>query len=80
MKWTRVNVEKFVKEKGLEPVQIDGIPEGFSFKEPDVTIGGRFHKGELAAFFPLHDWSDGFQVRNNEKDLLAVYKEKCRKK
>lgn len=56
MKITRANVEKYAKEKGLEPIQIDGIPEGFSWKAPDVTINGIEHKGKIIKFKPLGDW------------------------
>lgn len=58
MKWTRASVEKYALENGLEPIQIDGIPEGFSWKEPDITIGGVFHEGKIIKFKPLADWQD----------------------
>lgn len=54
-KATRANVEEFAKAKGYEPVQIDGIPEGFSWVEPDITIGGQFIKGRTVIFEPLKD-------------------------
>lgn len=60
MKHTRVNVEHEAKQKGLEPIQIDGIPEGFSFKAPDVQIGETLHKGQYVAFVPMTEsvvWS-----------------------
>jgi hypothetical protein len=58
MKITRANVEVYAKKLGLEPVQIDGIPEGFSFKEPDLTIGDKTHKGRIIKFKPLAEWED----------------------
>ena len=53
MKWTRANVEEYAKRKGLEPLQRDGIPDGFIWREPDVTIGGTEHKGRTVIFKPL---------------------------
>jgi len=53
MKVTRAYAEESAKEKGYEPIQVDGIPEGFSFKKPDIDIGGKVHVGELIAFIPL---------------------------
>ncbi len=58
MRITRANVENFAKGKGLDAIQIDGVPEGFSFKEPDITIGGKEHKGRIIKFKPLADWQD----------------------
>lgn len=58
MKITRANLELYAQSKGLEPVQIDGIPEGFSFVEPDITIKGITHKGRIIKFKPLADWQD----------------------
>lgn len=55
MKITRANVADYAEKHGLEPVQIDGIPEGFSFKEPDITIGDIEHKGRIIRFKPMAD-------------------------
>lgn len=52
MKWTRASVAEYISDKGYEPIQIDGIPEGFVFVTPDITIGGVTHSGELCAFIP----------------------------
>lgn len=57
MKITGANVEKYAKEKGLEPIQIDGIPEGFAWIEPDLFIGFKVHKGRIIKFKPLGDWN-----------------------
>lgn len=57
-KVTRATVEEYAKSKGLEPIQIDGIPEGFSFIEPNITIGDINHKGRIIKFKPLADWQD----------------------
>lgn len=57
-KITRANVEEYAQTKGLELIQIDGIPEGFSWREPDVTIGGVAHKGRIIKFKPLANWQD----------------------
>lgn len=57
-KVTRASVEEYAREKGLEPVQIDGVPEGFSWIEPDITIGNKEHKGRIIKFKPLSNWQD----------------------
>lgn len=56
MKATRESVEEWAKEKGLEPIQIDGIPEGFSFKEPDLTVNEIEHKGRILKIKPLSEF------------------------
>lgn len=53
MKWTRVSVEEDAQKKGLELVQFDGIPEGFLWKEADVTIGGAEYTGKYVLYGPL---------------------------
>ncbi len=58
MKITRTNVEEYAKKRGLELIQQDGIPEGFSWKEPDLTIGGKTHQGRIIKFKPLAEWGD----------------------
>lgn len=63
MKVTRAYAEESAKEKGYEPIQVDGIPEGFSFKKPDIDIGGKVHVGELIAFIPLAE---------TERELASV--------
>lgn len=69
---TRSNIADYAREKGLELVQIDGIPEGFSFREPAITIGGVEHSGLYIAFIPLSDWQ---LVKTPQKDeLLSLYK------
>lgn len=67
MKITRANVEFFAKERGYEPIQIDGIPEGFSFKEPDITINGKEIKGRIIKFKPMGDWQDKDSITYGEK-------------
>lgn len=77
MKVTFASVQEKVKDKGLEPVQIDGIPEGFSFKEPDVQIGDRLHEGKYIAFIPLKEWGNEASevVSFTVEGLLKVYNE-----
>lgn len=58
MKITHVNIAEYAEQHGLTPVQVDGIPEGFSFKEPDIEIGGIEHEGQYVAFLPLKEWQD----------------------
>ncbi len=53
MRYTRANIEHFTR--GANPVQIDGIPEGFSFKFPDLIIGKVLREGKYRAFVPLTD-------------------------
>lgn len=57
MKITRADVEVWSKERGLESIQVDGIPEGFSFKEPDLNIGSRNYFGKYVAYIPLSNWT-----------------------
>lgn len=57
-KITRASVEEYSKEKGLKPIQIDGIPEGFSWIEPNIRIGDKEHLGRIIKFKPLIDWQD----------------------
>ena len=75
MKTTRASVEEFAKKKGYDPVQIDGIPEGFSWKAPDITIGGREHVGYFIAFVPLsEDEGERSSVVSQTKEgLLEAY-------
>lgn len=70
MIWTRANAEEHALSKGLEPVQIDGIPEGFSFKEPDLQIGEEIHVGKYVLFQPLG--VDAVRTETQE-ELLTSY-------
>lgn len=65
MKITRANVEQYAKEKGYEPIQIDGIPDGFAWKEPDIGIGDRTHRGRIIKFKPLGEWDKDISYENN---------------
>lgn len=58
MKITRASMHIYAKEHGLESVQVDGIPEGFSFRCPDINIGGKEHIGGYRAFKPLGEWGE----------------------
>ncbi len=77
MKITRELVASIAQSKGYEPVQIDGIPEGFSWKEPDLTVGETTHKGRYVAFSPLKDeQADGGVIRAETiEELLTIYKQ-----
>lgn len=70
MRWTRASVEEDAIKKGLELVVIEGIPEGFSWKEPDVTIDEKVIPGKYVLYGPL-----GFDVVRCDapEDLLKVY-------
>lgn len=72
MKATRANVEKYAADKGYIPVQIDSIPEGFSFREPDLQVGDVTYKGRYVAFLPNEEWHV-ISVERPE-DLLKEYK------
>lgn len=72
MKITRADVQKWTEERGLEPVQIDGIPEGFSFKEPDIKIGDTLHEGDYVAYVPLSQWLAAYAPSIDQ--LQARYK------
>lgn len=74
MKATRANVELWAKERGLESVQIDGIPEGFSFKESAVTIGDQEHKGRYIAYVPMSNWKIVYSP--TAQQLLRDYNQK----
>ncbi len=77
MKITKELVADIAHKRGYEPVQIDGIPEGFSWMEPDVVINDVHHKGRYVAFVPLKNDTDVGGVIRSEKleDLLAAYKD-----
>ena len=74
MKVTKANIEQYVKNRGLEPIQIDGIPEGFSFKEPDIVIGLKKRKGQYIALVPLKEFEE---IKCSfEGQLLDLYNQK----
>lgn len=57
-KMTRANVEEYALIRGYEPLQIDGIPDGFAWIEPDITVGKQFVPGKVVIFKPLGRWED----------------------
>lgn len=71
MKNTRVNVEEQAKKRGYDPVQIDGIPEGFSFQAPTVRIADVVHEGQFIAFIP--NTEDGVVWAYDAGMLLELY-------
>lgn len=74
MKITRAYVSELAQQKGWEPVQLDGIPEGFSWKEADVTIGKEHHRGNYIAFAPLRTPEIGSKlVATTKEELLNLY-------
>ena len=70
MRWTLQTVVKHAQDKGLDLIQVDGIPEGFSYKEPDVTIGDKTHKGRYVLYGPL---GEDIIKAETEQDLLNSY-------
>ena len=75
MKITKESVAEYATEHGLTPVQVDGIPEGFSWIEPDLTIGKELIVGRHVGFLPLRDWNEYHKVTaENAAELLTRYK------
>ena len=72
MKNTLYNVQEYAKKAGLTPIQIDGIPEGFSYKLPSITISGVAHEGNYIAFIPLKEDED--VTDKTVEGLLDKYK------
>lgn len=71
---TRVSAEEYAQAQGLEPVQIDGIPEGFSFRAPDIQIGDNHYQGGYVALLPRKNWSTSPIVRaETGRELLNLY-------
>lgn len=57
-KITRASAEQYAKERNLEPIQIDGIPEGFSFIQKNLRqINNVYDYGNLIGLRPNHAWS-----------------------
>lgn len=80
-KVTRVSAEEYAVRHGLDPVQIDGIPEGFSFKTPTKQIGDTFVDSEFIALIPLAYWSDHHSVKaRDEVELVYLYKKQKKPK
>ena len=76
MKTTLESVTRYALGQGWEPVQIDGIPEGFSYKKPDLGVGGILHKGGYVVFVPLQRFTEqhmGFYIADTEEELLKWY-------
>ncbi len=63
-------------KKGYTLVLIEGIPEGFAFKEPDIEIGRNYHNGRYTAFVPLMEWDEGRVWGTFEWQLLENYNAK----
>lgn len=61
MKITRANVEKYAEEKFLEKIEVEGVIDGFAWKEPDLQIGKTFIKGRVIIFKPLEEWDKGIR-------------------
>ncbi len=67
-KVTRANVEEYAEKKGLQPIQIDGIPDGFAWIEPNININGIEHKGRIIKFKPLANWQDEKVITYDENN------------
>lgn len=71
MKATRTSVNVIAAKRGYEPVQIDGIPEGFAFKEPSLTVGDVTHVGRYVAFIPMSQWIA--ETATTTEELITNY-------
>ncbi len=67
MKATRANVERYCLDKDYKPIQIDSIPEVFSWIEPDIEIGGVIHKGRVVKFKPLAEFNESISYEERNK-------------
>jgi len=76
MKATKESIKGLTN--GLEPFQIDGIPEGFSFKYPSYIINGIEVGNYFIAFIPLTEVSS--VVAQTEKELLDLYNKSIKKR
>lgn len=81
MTTTLAYIEEMVAHLDLTPVQIDGIPEGFSFQTPVLTISGKPHGGgDYVAYIPLSNPLRSV-MSPNIVNLQKLYKlETCQKK
>lgn len=70
MKNTAENIKDKVSSYGLQEVQIDGIPEGFSYKFPDITIGSQTHFGHYLSYVPM---ADSIVRGKTQEELLENY-------
>ena len=68
MRFTLENVAQLAKD--YEPVQQDGIPDGFLWKKPDVTIGDKEIKGDYVLYVPMTENTLNAQTI---EPLLAEY-------
>lgn len=73
MKITRQQSARFAEINKLVPAQIDGIPEGFSWKSEPIQIGNRYVGSEYFALVPNGHYSEDIVHALNEEDLLVNY-------
>lgn len=69
-KMTRANVEEYAHTRGLELIQVDGIPDGFAWIEPDITIGNKFIQGKVVIFKPLAKWGDEGTIIKRQRTIV----------
>jgi hypothetical protein len=58
MKITKANVEAHAKQLGYEPLQEDGFPDGFVWRESSFIINGKELGRRVVRFKPMVDWQD----------------------
>jgi hypothetical protein len=70
MKNTLANVKPRAEEAGYIPIQIDGIPEGFSYITPLLQIGNNITGDDYVAFVPN---GTAIVKATTIKELLELY-------
>ncbi len=92
MKVTRATVEEYATQRGMEPFQIDGVPDGFSWmRRADTSIGDRKIPGYLMVFIGNREWtnerafakteliaSNEEEAKQHGLDLNVYYRSKAR--
>jgi len=74
---TRAAVAKYAEEEGWHPIQVDGIPEGFSFLKDGITISNTVIANIYIAFPPM---SEGLVKTDDINKLLSLYKQAIKKR
>lgn len=54
--YTAAYVREIAEREGLIPIQVDGIPEGFSYITPSLTIGDHTYGDQYVAFVPMTEY------------------------
>lgn len=73
MKNTKANVIEYATKQGLLSVQLDGIPEGFSFIRESKNIGGKDTGEEYVVFVPHTKAIVTMDTLKPIEELLKLY-------